>query len=246
MINYLITNIKMIFRIPLTVFFSIVYPIMMMFIIVFSYGNIDIGEGFHLIDKYFIISIGLGILPLSLVSFPVWIASEIQDNSMKRMQYFRVSFFSIICSDIIAFFLIGIFSMIIDTVLGFLVFGLKIPNILYFLCFYLQCFISLVVYMLLGGLIAITLKKVHLVMPCGLVLMFALYMICGAFISYDELPDTIKSISAFMPMKYAMIDFFNVWNESQLFNSTFLLLSLLYVVIISSLLLLVFNKRYKR
>ncbi len=88
MFNYLRVDIKVLFRIPLSVFFTLGYPIMMMFIIVGSYGNVEIGNGLHLIDKYFLITIGMGLLPLTLISFPTWIASSIEDNSLKRMQYF--------------------------------------------------------------------------------------------------------------------------------------------------------------
>ena len=43
--DYLWVNIKTIFRIPLSVFFSVAYPILMMVIMMMSYGNPSIGEG---------------------------------------------------------------------------------------------------------------------------------------------------------------------------------------------------------
>ncbi|HEM2324004.1 TPA: ABC transporter permease, partial [Listeria monocytogenes] len=45
--SYLWTSIKMQFRIPVSVFFSLLFPLIMMFAMVTSYGNFDIGEGYH-------------------------------------------------------------------------------------------------------------------------------------------------------------------------------------------------------
>ena len=135
MLNYIWTDIKMILRVPLSVFFSMVYPIMMMFIIILSYGNMSIGGDYHLIDKYFLITIGMGILPFTLVSFPIWIASQIEDNSLKRLQYFRVSFFQVIFSDIISHFIVALLSMILNILVAFFIFNLKVPSFKYFAAF---------------------------------------------------------------------------------------------------------------
>lgn len=86
--TYLFIDLKIMFRIPLSIFFSIAYPILMMIIIMFSYGNISIGNGYYLIDKYFLIAIGMGILPLALISFPMWIGNSFENKSIERLNFF--------------------------------------------------------------------------------------------------------------------------------------------------------------
>ena len=54
MLRYLLIDFKIMMRVPLSMFFSIMFPLIMMFIIITSYGNVEIGEGYHLIDKYFL------------------------------------------------------------------------------------------------------------------------------------------------------------------------------------------------
>ena len=246
MLNYIWTDIKMILRVPLSVFFSIVYPIMMMFIIILSYGNMSIGGDYHLIDKYFLITIGMGILPFTLVSFPIWIASQIEDNSLKRLQYFRVSFFQVIFSDIISHFIVALLSMILNILVAFFIFNLKVPSFKYFAAFLGQYILAIIVFMLMGGFIALILKKQQIVMPFGLVIMFALYMFCGAFITFDQLPKAIQDIASYIPMKYAMIDFFNIWSMTQYGDKTFLILSLLYICVLSLGIFLAYKKSYER
>lgn len=246
MLNYLWTDIKIIFRIPLSIFFSIIYPLMMMFIIMLSYGNVVIEGNYHLIDKYFLITIGMGILPLVLVSFPIWIATNIENNSLKRMQYFRVGFGTIMISDIIAHFVVALFSLAVNIIVALVVFKLKIPPFLYFVSFIGQYMLAIIVFMLLGGLIALIFKKTQVVMSCGLVIMFALYMLCGAFISYEELPKGIQNIASYIPIKYAMNDFFDIWNTSQYFNSRFLILSIVYICIFLIGILFTYKKSFKR
>lgn len=89
-INYLFIDIKILLRIPMALFFTLIFPILMMVIMMISLGNINIGNGFHLIDKYFMVAIGMGILPLTFVSFPMWIGSSLKSKSWQRMNFFGV------------------------------------------------------------------------------------------------------------------------------------------------------------
>ena len=45
MLRYLLVDFKVMMRIPIAVFFSLAFPLLMMVVIMVSYGNIDIGGG---------------------------------------------------------------------------------------------------------------------------------------------------------------------------------------------------------
>lgn len=227
-------------------FFTIAYPIMMMIIIMVSYGNIDIGDGYRLIDKYFMVTIGMGLLPLALISFPIWMASSMEDNSLKRLTYFNVPFSTIVLADTIAHFIIALISIFLNIIVGTIAYGLKLPPFSYFMAFILQYTVALIVCMVFGAFIALLIPKVQALMPVGLVLMFSLYMLCGVFISYDELPKTIRSISEVLPIKYAMNDFFNIWTQDKHFDMKFLLLSLIYFLVFGVGLLIESKIKFKK
>lgn len=244
MFDYLWINIKTIFRIPLSVFFSVAYPILMMIIMMISYGNPDIGNGYHLVDKYLLITIGMGILPLTLISFPIWIASDIEDNSLKRMIYFKVKFRKIIISEVIAHLLVSLICIVIDIIFAMILYGLKIPKVSYLLAFLLQYLLAVVVCILLGAVLSILISNTQILMPLGLIIMFTLYMMCGAFVSYDQLPERIHTISEYIPMKYAMNNFYDIWMQNKYFDMNFITLSIVYILVLLILFGIVYKKKY--
>lgn len=229
--TYLFIDLKIMFRIPLSIFFSIAYPILMMIIIMFSYGNISIGNGYYLIDKYFLIAIGMGILPLALISFPMWIGNSFENKSIERLNFFGVNTSKMFVGDVLAHFILAMISMAINILVAFLFWRLKFPSIGHFLSFIIQYFIAIVIAMIIGGIFAYVFKNPQILMTLGLVVMFVLYMFCGVFISIDQMPQLFRNISSYLPIKYAMNDFFDIWTMEKFWDKDFLLISAVYLVI---------------
>ena len=229
--TYLFIDLKIMFRIPLSIFFSIAYPILMMIIIMFSYGNISIGNGYYLIDKYFLIAIGMGILPLALISFPMWIGNSFENKSIERLNFFGVNTSKMFVGDVLAHFILAMISMAINILVAFLFWRLKFPSIGHFLSFIIQYFIAIVMAMIIGGIFAYVFKNPQILMNLGLVVMFVLYMFCGVFISTDQMPQLFRNISSYLPIKYAMNDFFDIWTMEKFWDKDFLLISAVYLVI---------------
>ena len=229
--TYLFIDLKIMFRIPLSIFFSIAYPILMMIIIMFSYGNISIGNGYYLIDKYFLIAIGMGILPLALISFPMWIGNSFENKSIERLNFFGVNTSKMFVGDVLAHFILAMISMAINILVAFLFWRLKFPSIGHFLSFIIQYFIAIVIAMIIGGIFAYVFKNPQILMTLGLVVMFVLYMFCGVFISIDQMPQLFRNISSYLPIKYAMNDFFDIWTMEKFLDKDFLLISAVYLVI---------------
>lgn len=229
--TYLFIDLKIMFRIPLSIFFSIAYPILMMIIIMFSYGNISIGNGYYLIDKYFLIAIGMGILPLSLISFPMWIGNSFENKSIERLNFFGVNTSKMFVGDVLAHFILAMISMAINILVAFLFWRLKFPSIGHFLSFIIQYFIAIVIAMIIGGIFAYVFKNPQILMTLGLVVMFVLYMFCGVFIPIDQMPQLFRNISSYLPIKYAMNDFFDIWTMEKFWDKDFLLIYAVYLVI---------------
>ena len=229
--NYLFIDLKIMFRIPLSVFFSVVYPILMMFIIILSYGNISIGDGYYLIDKYFMIAIGMGILPLTLISFPMWLANSFENNSIERLNFFGVKTSKIFIGDVLSHLVLACITTTINILFAYVVFGLRFPRIDYLLAFLLQYAIAVIVAMIIGGVFALMFKNTQILMPFGLVVMFVLYMFCGVFISFEEMPSFFQKVADILPIKYAMNDFFDICIGKIYWNKSFLILSAIYFIV---------------
>lgn len=244
--NYLWIDLKIMFRIPLSIFFSMGYPIVMMVIILLSYGNVSIGNGYHLVDKYFMISMGMGILPLTLISFPMWIGNSFENSSMQRMIYFGVKMSKMVVGDILAHLILALISMTINIIFAFCFFGLKFPPIMYFIAFILQYILAVIIFMIIGGVIALIFKNTQILLPFGLVIMFVLYMFCGVFIEFDKLPSFFRNVANFIPMKYAMNDFYDIWSCASIYNEQFLQTSSVYLLIFSIILVILIKANGKK
>lgn len=245
MLNHIWINIKIMFRIPLAIFFSIVYPVVMMIAILTSYGNIPIGNGLHLIDKYFLIAIGMGIMPLTLISFPMWIGNSYENNSLLRLIYFNVNIKKIVISDIIAHLLIGLLGVTINILFAYFVYELNIAQFKYFLVFLFQTLLCIFVFMLIGSVIGFTFKDPQILLPFGLVLMFIIYILCGVFTNFQELPIKFQRVAEYIPLKYVMNDFFSIWTGETMWNIKYLKLSFVYIIICLLLLFILTGKLRK-
>ncbi len=229
--NYIFIDLKIMFRIPLSIFFTIIFPILMMFIIILSYGNVSIENEYYLIDKYFMITIGMGILPLAFISFPMWLGNSFENRSIERLNFFGVKTSKIFIGDVLAHLVLACISIFINILFAYIFFGLRFPRIDFLLAFLLQYLIAVIVAMIIGGVFALVFKNTQVIMPFGLVVMFLLYMFCGVFIPSNQLPTLIQKIANFLPINYAMNDFFDIWTCKMYWNKSFLTLSVVYLFI---------------
>ena len=84
---------------------------------------------------------------------------------------------------------------------------------------------------IIGGIFAYVYKNPQILMTLGLVVLFVLYMFCDVFISIDQMPQLLRNISSYLPIKNAMNDFFDIWTMEKFRDKDFLLISAVYLVI---------------
>jgi len=173
----------------------------------------------------------MGILPLALISFPMWIGNSFENKSIERLNFFGVNTSKMFVGDVLANFILAMISMAINILVAFLFWRLKFPSIGHFLSFIIQYFIAIVMAMIIGGIFAYVFKNPQILMNLGLVVMFVLYMFCGVFISTDQMPQLFRNISSYLPIKNAMNDFFDIWTMEKFWDKDFLLISAVYLVI---------------
>lgn len=151
-----------------------------------------------------------------------------------------------VISDLISYFLISIFSIFLNIIIAKVFFGLSIPNLPYFLAFFIQVIYCVLVLFLVGLLLALLVTNSHILMPLGMIIIFLTYMFIGVFIKYDELPSKIVSISKWLPIKYVTNDFFNIWNKNKFWDIKFLKLNLIWLILILILIFIVYYFKYVR
>ncbi|RYL93070.1 ABC transporter permease [Sporolactobacillus sp. THM7-4] len=246
MIKYMWLSFKMQFRIPIAIFFALIFPLLMMVIMISSYGNFSIGGGYHFIDKYFLISTGIGLVPIFIISFPIWIAESIQNNSYRRLSYLGVDIKKMVISDIFSYLFLTVINVLLNIIVAFILFHLKLPSSIYLLSYFAHVLYCAVAMLLTGTLIAFLIRSTKIILPFGMICLFLIYMFCGVFINFNQLPANIKSVGDFIPVKYLMNDFFLIWSKQKYLITSFLKFNTLFSLIISLLMIILYKNRSRR
>ena len=206
----LVTDIRMLFRVPVSAFFTVVFPSLMLIIMMASYGNPDIGSGIRLSDKYVLIASGMGLVPLSLITFPSWICSSVESSYLLRLKYLHVSLARVATSNALAHMVIALCGTAVtfaDT---------RIPGLPALIAYSLQLIVVTASLMLFGAALAFIVRQTAVVIAVGLVLMFVVYMLCGVFGDYSAMPAGLQAAGNLIPLKYLMNDGFDVWTSTRL------------------------------
>lgn len=245
MINKIYLSLKMQLRVPVALFFALFFPIMMMVVMMTAYGNFSIGGGYRFIDKYFLISTSIGILPTTLISFSIWIGDYFDQDYLKRMKFFNINIIQSVIADIIANFMVCVVSLLLNIICAKLFYNLNIPDLPYFISFTLNMLYGMIPLLILGAIIGSIFRNKLVILPFSMVLMFLIYMLIGALIPFAQLPEMLKNIAGGIPMKYIANDFFYIWSNKEIVINKFVLLNSIFVCLELLILFIVVNRRKK-
>ena len=238
-------DLKTVLRIPIAVFFSNIFPLVMASILIFSIGNIHLFEDYYFVDKYYSIALVIGILPLSLISLPMSITNLNQTKLLERYYLHGIKPTKVVSSILIVHFILGIFEFLLITIFLKIVFGLNIPGFEFFLSLLINYSIVLLVMLLVGLLLGIIINRREITQVVGISLMFLLFFICGIFGDFTNLPSSIQFVGELIPIKYLAVDSFNIISEQLLVIDKFYLLSLVWIILFALLNFALLKRTYK-
>ena len=243
---YFLTDLKLILRVPVALFFQFFFPLMMMLIVVGANATTSY-DGIGFVNYYLPCAISMGFIPLALVTFPQWIGKKIENGSLLRMNYFGLKTHNIMFMDILCHVIFGVVSAAVDIIFALIVFRLQFFGAGYFFTFILQTFIALITLLVWGGILSLIVKNTQALMSIGLVIMFFLYFISDCFGTLNNFPAFIKNLAKGFPVSYMGSDFSNIWIGKQYWCGNFLWISAIWfgVGIVALALLALSNKRLR-
>lgn len=216
LLHDLATDIRMLFRVPVSAFFTVVFPSLMLIMMMASYGNPDIGDGIRLSDKYVLIASGMGLVPLTLITFPSWICSSVESSYLLRLKYLHVSLVRVATSNALAHMVVALCGAVVTFAVGVLFYDAKIPDAPALIAYSLQLVVVTASLMLFGAALAFIVRQSAVAMAIGLILMFVVYMLCGVFGDFSAMPANLQGVGNLIPLKYLMNDGFDVWTSTRL------------------------------
>jgi ABC-2 type transport system permease protein len=204
-------EIKLYFRFPIMAFFTLVVPLMLLFLFGAIFGNEPSPEhgGYGTVDAsvpaYTALIIGLS----ALISLPITLANYRERGILKRFRATPVSPATVLGAQLVMQFLMTLAGMGLLILAGKLVYGLRFDgNALSVLAaFVLSCLSFFAVGMLLAGLM----PNVRTASIVGNVLLYPMIYLSGATIPIEIMPAGMRAIARFIPLTYVVTLLQGLW-----------------------------------
>jgi ABC-2 type transport system permease protein len=230
---------KLFLREPIGAFFTLVFPLMMLFLFGSIYGNqpeaMFGGQG--TIDISIPAYTAMIIATTGLMSITITMAAYRENGVLRRLRTTPVNPLVVLAAQVIVLFLMTTFGMLLLIIAGKLVYHVRFEgSALNVLAGFVLCSLS---FFELGFVLAGLMPTARTAQVVGMVLLYPMLFLSGAGFPRELLPETIKKVSTFLPLTYVVNLLRGLWVGqawgSHLFDISVLAGILVVGVVISAL-----------
>ncbi len=195
---------KLFLREPVGAFFTLVFPLMMLFLFGSIYGNTpsDYFNGYGTIDISVPAYTAMIIATTGLVGLTITMAAYRENGVLRRMRTTPVSPLAVLTAQVIVLFLMTSLGMVLLIIAGKLVYHMRFDgNVFSVLAGFVLCTLS---FFGLGFILAGLMPSARTAQVVGMVLLYPMLFLSGAGFPRELLPEAIKKISTFLPLTYVV------------------------------------------
>ena len=195
---------KLFLREPVGAFFTLVFPLMMLFLFGSIYGNepSDYFNGYGTIDISVPAYTAMIIATTGLVGLTITMAAYRENGVLRRLRTTPVSPLVVLTAQVIVLFLMTSLGMVLLIVAGKLVYHMRFDgNVFSVLAGFVLCTLS---FFGLGFILAGLMPSARTAQVVGMVLLYPMLFLSGAGFPRELLPEAIKKISTFLPLTYVV------------------------------------------
>jgi ABC-2 type transport system permease protein len=199
-----ITELKLFLRQPLAIFFTVLFPLLLLGIFGVIYGNeqTDFFGGHGYIDTMAPAFIGLIAAMTGFTSIPGVVASYREKGVLRRLKASPVSSRTVLFSWITVYIFTTLVAVAVMITFSTLVFGLRFHgNALQVALFSILSMISV---FSLGFVIASLSPTVRTAEAVGMGIYFPMILLSGTTLPIQMMPDTLKKMIAFLPLTHVV------------------------------------------
>jgi ABC-2 type transport system permease protein len=229
---------KLFMREPLGAFFTLVFPLMMLFLFGSIYGNepSQYFNGRGTIDISIPAYTAMIIATSGLMSITITMAAYREKGVLRRLRTTPISPISILAAQVIVVFTMTLIGMFLLIIAGKLVYQVEFEgNALSVFGGFILCSLS---FFGLGFILAGVMPNARTAQIVGMVCLYPMLFLSGAGFPRELLPEAIKKVSAFLPLTYVVNLLRGLWIgeawSAHLFDAGILLGMLIIGVIISA------------
>jgi ABC-2 type transport system permease protein len=230
-----------------TIFFGIIFPIIMSVIITNAYLK-DIPEhGRRIASTGVFITMSL-IVPMAilLIGYAANYSQELEKEIPLRLNLFGFYQRSILIAKMIAHLIFLTGALIIYTAADVILLDISVPKVSSAVILILSLYLLAVILFILSHGIATFFKKFGTTYAVTMLLYFGFMIICGMMgLTVDQLPKWLQSVARAFPMTYISSDFRDFWKSGE-YNFAPFIQSFLFFGAVSGILLFLSIRKQNR
>ena len=195
---------KLFLREPVGAFFTLAFPLMMLFLFGSIYGNEPTAMfgGHGTIDVSIPAYTAMIIATSGLMSITITMAAYRENGVLRRLRTTPISPFIILTAQVIVIFTMTCLGMLLLIVAGMLVYHIRFEgNALSVLGGFVLSSLS---FFALGFVLAGLMPTARTAQVVGMVILYPMLFLSGAGFPRELLPEAIKKVSAFLPLTYVV------------------------------------------
>jgi ABC-2 type transport system permease protein len=197
-------EVKLFLREPVGAFFTLAFPLMMLFLFGSIYGNepTPMFGGYGTIDISVPAYTAMIIATSGLMSITITMAAYRENGVLRRLRTTPVSPLVVLAAQVIVVFTMTSLGMVLLIVAGKLVYHMRFDgNVWSVLGGFVLGSLS---FFGLGFILASVLRTARTAQIVGMVLLYPMLFLSGAGFPRELLPETIKKVSTFLPLTYVV------------------------------------------
>ncbi len=202
---------KLFLREPVGAFFTLAFPLMMLFLFGSMYGNTPspMFGGRGTVDISVPSYTAMIIATSGLMSITITMAAYRENGVLRRLRTTPLSPLTILFAQVVVVFCMTSLGMILLVIAGKLVYNLRFEgNVLHFTAAFVLSSLS---FFGLGFILAGVMPTARTAQIVGLVILYPMLFLSGAGYPRELLSETIRKISAFLPLTYVVTLLRGLW-----------------------------------
>ena len=202
--RFFVVELKLYFRAPQATFFTLAFPLMMLFIFGGVYGNesTPFFGGFGSVDMSVPAYTALVIATTGLMGLTVAMTSYRETGVLRRLQATPLAPAGILAAEVFVYFVMTALGVIILVGAAQLIFGLRFSGrVLSMVGAFILCSLS---FFSLGFVLAGLLPSVRSAHAVSMALFFPMIFLSGATIPREILPEAVQRYSQILPLTHVV------------------------------------------
>jgi ABC-2 type transport system permease protein len=202
---------KLFLREPVGAFFTLVFPLMMLFLFGSIYGNepSEYFNGYGSVDISVPAYTAMIIATTGLVGLTITLSAYRENGILRRLRTTPINPLTVLAAQVIVLFVMTTLGMVLLVIAGKFVYHMRFDgNALSVLAGFVLCSLS---FFALGFILAGLMPTARTAQVVGMVLLYPMLFLSGAGFPRELLPETIKKVSTFLPLTYVVTLLRGLW-----------------------------------